>query len=63
MENETPKPAPLRPWNWRDALTDRELKELHFAIAYAMHYNHGTDGHGRLLLIAKLCQLLDTTGE
>ena len=48
----------LKPWH--QLLTDRELKELTFAIHYALHFNHGTAGHNRLLLIAKLADIIDS---
>ena len=35
-------------------LTDREFKEIQLALYYERHCNHGTDGHNRLLLLAKL---------
>ena len=44
--------------NWRDYLDDRQKKEVALAEHYASD-PHGTDGHNRLLLIAKLAQLLD----
>jgi len=44
--------------NWMELLTERERKEVKFAWAYAANFNHGTDGHSRLLLIAKLADLL-----
>lgn len=45
--------------DWRDQLTERERKELAFAKVYTRQFNHGTAGHNRLLLIAKLADLLD----
>jgi hypothetical protein len=44
--------------SWRLDLMERERKELALAAAYAQD-PHGTDGHGRLLLLAKLAGLLD----
>lgn len=44
---------------WFYELNEREQKEVHFAGAYAQHYAHGTDGHSRLMLIAKLVDLLE----
>jgi hypothetical protein len=44
---------------WTDALDERQQKELDFARLYATHYAHGTDGHSRLMLIARLAELLD----
>lgn len=44
---------------WTDDLDPRQQKELDFARTYATQYAHGTDGHSRLMLIAKLAELLD----
>lgn len=44
---------------WREELDERQHKELAFAEVYASAFAHGTDGHHRLLLIAKLAHLLD----
>jgi hypothetical protein len=35
-------------------LTEREQSEIKFALTYFDHFQHGTDGHSRLVLIAKL---------
>lgn len=45
---------------WTDELDSRQQKELDFARTYATKYAHGTDGHSRLMLIARLADLLDT---
>lgn len=42
---------------------DRAILELDFARLYAANFNHGTDGHSRLILIAKLAELLDERDE
>jgi hypothetical protein len=47
---------------WRDTLDPREAAELVLAELYAERFHHGTDGHHRLMLIAKLAKLLDNTG-
>ena len=39
-------------------LDERMRKELRFAQTYAREFAHGTDGHSRLMLIAKLAQFL-----
>jgi hypothetical protein len=44
---------------WMKELDDRQRKEVEFARLYAGQFGHGTDGHNRLLLIAKLATLLD----
>ena len=51
-----PNETPLAPS--RQPLTDREIKEMALALAYADQLNHGTDGHSRLILIAKLARLV-----
>lgn len=47
--------------DWQDKLTERERKEVSLARTYTRLYSHGTTGHIRLLLIAKLANLLDGT--
>lgn len=44
---------------WLEELDEHQRKELAFARLYADGFGHGTDGHHRLLLIAKLARLLD----
>lgn len=43
---------------WKQILDERQQKELEFAELYAKEFHHGTDGHNRLLLLAKLSELL-----
>ncbi len=43
---------------WFVELDVRQQKEVLFAVEYASKYSHGTDGHHRLMLIAKLADLL-----
>jgi hypothetical protein len=38
--------------------TKRELQEIEFARIYASSFDHGTDGHHRLKIIAKLADML-----
>jgi len=46
--------------DWWDAhLDERELKETELAMLYAVEFHHGTDGHNRLMLIAKLTSLVN----
>lgn len=45
--------------SWKVNLGERELKEIEFARVYASKFGHGTDGHNRLILLAKLADLLD----
>jgi hypothetical protein len=45
--------------HWMNELDERQQKELMFARMYAKDFAHGTDGHHRLLLIAKLAAMLD----
>ena len=44
---------------WEPVFNERELNEIMFAIEYATNFNHGTAGHNRLLLIYKMCLVLD----
>lgn len=39
-------------------LDDRQQKECLLAIAYERDFQHGTDGHNRLILIARLVRLV-----
>ena len=41
-----------------DKLDERQAKEADFALLYAKDFAHGTDGHNRLLLIARLVGFL-----
>lgn len=43
---------------WVNELDERELKELALCRYYAK-LGHGTSGHNRMMLIAKLASLLD----
>jgi hypothetical protein len=48
-------------FDWIESfLTSRENEELTFAVLYAYHFHHGTDGHNRLMLLSKLNDLLET---
>lgn len=47
------------PRNWRNELDEHQRNEVAFAEVYADRFSHGTDGHNRLLLIAKMAELLD----
>lgn len=44
---------------WMAQLDERQQKELKFARLYQKDFGHGTDGHHRLLLIARLADMLD----
>jgi hypothetical protein len=44
---------------WFTLLDERQQKEVQFAEVYAQHFSHGTDGHNRLLLVAKMAEALD----
>jgi hypothetical protein len=44
---------------WFNELDARQQSEVRFAREYADRYSHGTDGHNRLLLLARLADLLD----
>jgi hypothetical protein len=55
----TPPPTPPQPpAGWRDGLDERQRAEIKLAEWYKLN-PHGTDGHNRLLLIAKMAELLD----
>lgn len=40
-------------------LTEREQKEVEFALEYYEHFSHGTPGHTQLTIIAKLALQLE----
>lgn len=40
----------------KPAFTQREMSEIELALLYVMRCKHGTAGHNRLLLIAKMAQ-------
>lgn len=46
-------------YKWQELLDDREWAEICFARLYKNNFSHGTDGHNRLLLLAKLSYFLD----
>jgi len=48
---------------WQCYLDERELKETALAMLYAVQFHHGTDGHNRLMLIAKLTSLVNVYGN
>ena len=43
---------------WMQQLDERQRQEVKFAQMYANGFAHGTDGHHRLLLIAKMSDML-----
>lgn len=47
-----------KPSQWMSELTDREQKEVEFCLLYSDAFNHGTDGHTRLNIVAKLARKL-----
>lgn len=57
---------PLR-WfgeTWKEKISEpRLVKEIEFACMYAESFKHGTDGHGRLILISEMANLLDEQQE
>lgn len=40
-------------------LSERDLKEIAFARLYTQDFSHGTDGHNRLLIVARLANILE----
>lgn len=59
MLNPPPWYAQLAAHYPKEDAARRALQELDFARTYYTSFNHGTDGHSRLVLIAKLAELLD----
>lgn len=45
--------------DWMSQLDERQQAEVRFAKEYAATYHHGTDGHHRLMLIAKMAWMMD----
>jgi hypothetical protein len=45
--------------DWQAGLDERQRKEIELARVYTRDFNHGTDGHSRLTLIANLAETLD----
>lgn len=45
--------------HWTDELEERTVKEIAFARSYVNAFDHGTDGHHRLQIIAMLADALD----
>ncbi|MBX3081729.1 MAG: hypothetical protein KF716_08835 [Anaerolineae bacterium] len=44
--------------DWMKLLDQRQQQEILFAQTYHQNFGHGTDGHHRLLIIAKLSDML-----
>lgn len=44
---------------WFKGLSEREQNEVNFCMVYSEQFSHGTDGHTRLLMVAKLAKMLD----
>lgn len=57
MDRALPEDLP----EWLRDFTAREVDEIKFAQMYAVTFAHGTDGHSRLILIAKLADKLNTS--
>lgn len=45
--------------DWHQNFDERQLNEICFALLYLTAFGHGTDGHNRLMIIAKMAELLD----
>ena len=43
--------------SWWEKLDERQKKELDFALTYRNSFNHGTDGHTRLLMICRMSDI------
>lgn len=37
---------------------ERQQQEVRFCLGYVGNFNHGTDGHGRITVVAKLYELV-----
>jgi hypothetical protein len=48
-----------REYEWQKLLDQRQRDEIMFARLYTENFHHGTDGHNRLMLIAKMADMLD----
>lgn len=44
---------------WFKGLSEREQNEVNFCMVYSEQFAHGTDGHTRMLIVAKLAKMLD----
>lgn len=55
MDDDSTTPIP----EWEKLLDDRQRAEIAFAKMYTKNFKHGTDGHHRLTIIARLSDLLD----
>lgn len=44
---------------WETHFDYRELQEIEFARTYVRDFGHGTDGHIRLTIMARMADLLD----
>jgi hypothetical protein len=42
--------------NKEPTFSEREINEIKFCVMYAEEFGHGTDGHNRMLLVAKLAK-------
>lgn len=49
--------------SWMSNFTDREIKEIEFAVLYKSRFAHGTDGHNAKIIIAKMAAMLDNIEE
>lgn len=47
------------PVYWYGQFTQRDQDEIEFARMYAQTFAHGTDGHNRLMVIAKMAAIID----
>lgn len=50
-------------WKSVYGLSAREIKEIEFAKLYVEKFEHGTDGHSRLMLIDHMNSVLDSLFE
>lgn len=50
-------------YEWLQLFDDRQQKEIRFASIYANNFDHGTDGHHRLKIMAEMRRLLNNIEE
>lgn len=45
--------------DWENHFTERELSEIKWCQLYDEQFKHGADGHNRMVIVSKLCRLLE----
>lgn len=44
--------------SWKDVFDERQLKDIAFCQVYAKNFGHGADGHNRMLVVAKMVEVI-----